>query len=117
MKYNCSIDEILSSGFVVKVEGVPSWFDKLFGNALDEKYVVCRDERNVICVQKVGSKKVFQLFEKSENGVWCSEIMRGEIGPSYRAPGVLSRVYDFAVSQYASKFIDEITDILLEEIE
>lgn len=117
MRYNCSIDEVLNSGFVVKVEGVPSWLDKFFGKTLDEKYVVCRDERNVICVQKVGSNKVLQLFEKSENGVWCSEIMRGDVGPSYRAPEVLSRIYDFAASQYASKFIEEISDILLEEIE
>lgn len=117
MKYNCSIDEFLSSGFVVSVQSFPSWLDKLFRCRVDEKYVVCRDERNVICVQKVGSKQVFQLFEKSENGVWCSEIRRGEVGPSYRAPKVLSEVYNFAASRYASKFIEEISDILFEEIE
>lgn len=117
MKYNCSIDEVLTSGYVVKVEGVPSWLDNLLGRSLDEKYVVCRDERDIICVQKVGEKKVFQLFDKVGNGVWCREIRRGEVGPSYRASACLAEVYSFAAKQYAANFIDDLEEILLEEIE
>ncbi len=117
MKYNLSIDEILGPGYVVKVDGVPSWFDNLFGRSINEKYIVCRDGLNFICAQKVGSNQVFQLVEKSENGVWCREIKKGELGPEYRAPMVMAEVYRFMDSHYAGLAIEEVCNEILKEVE
>lgn len=117
MKYNFSIDEILSSGYVVKVEGIPSWFDKLFGRVVDEKYLVCLDGSNFICVQKVGSNKVLQLFEKSENGVWCREVKKGFFGPEYRASMLMAEVYRFMDSRYTGSTIETICNEILKEVE
>jgi len=106
MKYNCSIDEVLKYGYVVNVEGVPSLLDKALGRSLKEKYVVCRDERGNICIQKVGENNVFQIFDNADNEVWCREIKRGEVGPTCRAPKSLADVYLFIEKYYSGNFSD-----------
>jgi|GEM_PF-3852344 len=116
MKYDLSLDEVLDSGFVIKVKGVPSWFDKLFNRSVDEKYVICHDGSNFICAQKIGSKEVMRLVEKAEDGIWCSEVKRGELGPEYRAPKLLEDLYWKAASHYAAQTIIEFSNELLEEV-
>lgn len=97
MEYEISLEDRVWEGFVFRVNGEPSWFDRLcFRSRISDSYIMLPHGLDSVYVQKKHTPEVL-LVRELDDGLW---VMDDYDEPWYRASPLFTLLFNSAMTEY-----------------